>query len=197
MNFLAAIFAFLGLSQVAQAAPAASTATGAAAVQDAQSIPKSGPLTQRQVELLAQKVVKNHFPNVDWKMLVCMAYIESGFNASATRNEYYSSGKLRDTSYGLMQVLLGITAPDIYSRLGARSYGAPTAQRLRDPETSLYYGAAYVNWLRRHSNTTRSAEWIVRAYNGGPGWNTTTTGRSMTLNHWNKYQAARRRFYGG
>lgn len=194
MGFFTAILAFFGIVPAATVA-AAPARVSTQAVQDVQSIPKSGPLTQRQVESLAKKVVR-YYPNVDWRMLVTMAYIESTFNASAYRNEYNSNGTLRDTSYGLMQILVGLTGPDIYNRLGARAYGPPTAINLRDPETSLYYGAAYVNWLRTYGGRTRPPEFIVRAYNGGPGYSSSTKGLQMTANHWSKYQQAYRRMYG-
>lgn len=198
MGFFASILAMFGVvpastSSTALTAPAR---TGTQAVQDAQTIPKSGTLTQRQVELLAQKVTSRYFPSVSWRMLVAMAYIESTFNASSYRNEYNSNGSLRDTSYGLMQILVGTTGPDIFNRLGARAYGYPTAVNLRDPETSLYYGAAYVNWLRKYGGKARSAEFILRAYNGGPGYANSTKGLQMTATHWSKYQAAYRRMYG-
>lgn len=175
------------LNPVSQAVQAVGTT-----VSQTVSIPASGgKLSQAQVEKYAKLIVANFFPNVDWRMLVTMAYIESSFNPKAYRYESH----IKDASYGLMQVLLG-TAKWIYTDLGKRAYGTPTASNLYTPEQAMYYGAAYVNWLRTYKGVARSPEWIVRAYNGGPGWASTTNGKNMTLNHWTKYKKARDKLYG-
>lgn len=144
-------------------------------------------LTEAQVRNLAQSTVTSHFPRVDPNMLVSMAWIESSFRADAIRYEPH----INDGSTGLMQTLVG-TAHWLWEQMGARAFGEPTPQSLLDPAQSMYFGAAYVNWLRTYGGKARSEEWIVRAYNGGPGWETRAV--SQTANHWAKYQAARGRF---
>ena len=57
---------------------------------------------------------------------------------------------------------------------------------LLDPEKSIYFGAAYVEWLSNYGGKKRGVQWIVESYNGGPG-----NSNSQTKNHWNKYKAAR------
>lgn len=144
-------------------------------------------LTEAQVRELAAATTQIYFPRVDPNMLVAMAWIESSFRPDAVRYEPH----LDDGSTGLMQTLVG-TAHWLWEQMGARAFGEPTPANLLEPDRSLYFGAAYVNWLRTYGGKPRSEEWIVRAYNGGPGWE--KSGVTATANHWAKYQAARGRF---
>ncbi len=159
---------------------------------DLQVLPNSPQVTRAQVERIAQEMQRRYFPNVDWRMIVVMAWIESSFNPNAYRFESH----LDDASYGLLQTLLKNNALWMFQNKGATGMGRPDAQTLRDPIVSIYFGMAYVNWLRTHPSGRNTPEWIVRAYNGGPGWNGKPASRAMTLNHWNKYQTTRRAFYG-
>lgn len=208
MDFFARLFAALGFTAkpvTTTTARAATTPLSTVTIMQAESTLASNvQLTRAQVEALAKKITAQYFPAVDWRMLVTMAAIESTFMPNAQRKEYNSKGEVRDISYGLMQVLIS-TAEWLYASLGRRSYGPATVANLTKPETSLYYGAAYVNWLRRWNGLARSEEWIVRAYNGGPGWQTRQAKEteashqetlSKTLNHWNKYKRQKVAFYG-
>jgi soluble lytic murein transglycosylase-like protein len=143
-------------------------------------------LSRAQVEQLAQAVTSGYFPSVDPRMLVTIARIESSFNPLAVRYEPH----LGDASVGLMQTLFS-TASWLATQMGAGAFGVPTLADLTEPEKSMYYGAAFVSWLRTYGGRAQSEEWIVRAYNGGPGF--TVAG---TANYWTKYQAARADLWG-
>lgn len=153
----------------------------------------AGTSTSTDVRQLAQQTVTKYRLNVDASMLVAMAYIESGFKPNAFRAEL----AIGDASVGLMQTLLG-TAREMYDR-GYKAFSRPTMVDLRKPEVSMYFGAAYVDYLKqwygRNRSGSPSEEWIVRAYNGGPGWERgSASSLSNTANHWRKYQDAKRRF---
>jgi len=155
----------------------------------------TGALSRAQVEAIAQHVCASYFPNIDWRMVVAIASIESSFNPTAARTEYNSNGSVRDVSYGMMQVLTG-TASWLYTDLGARAYGAPTPALLSQPEANIYFGTAFLNWLAGYHGGGHTEEWVVRAYNGGQGWQSTAKGPSMTEAYWAKYQSRKASFYG-
>lgn len=71
------------------------------------------------------------------------------------------------TSYGLMQVL-STTATWLYG-LGYTALGAPTPALLSTAEGSMYFGCAYLHWLRNYEGNVQSDAFVVAAYNGGPG----------------------------
>lgn len=144
-----------------------------------------GRLTKEQVAAIVDKIGSAYFPKVDRRMVRAMVEIESDRAPYAFRPEPQVL-RPSNASVGLMQTLI-TTAEWIYSDLGARAYGEPSLATLTDAETSVYFGMAYINWLRTYRNEARSEEWIVRAYNGGPGGATI----SATLNHWAKYQRAK------
>jgi len=160
---------------------------GLALVLSQKVVASGGVMTAEQVRALAEDTVQRYFPAVDPVMLQAMARIESSYNPAAFRYE----ANLGDASSGLMQTLRS-TARWLWDDMGARAFGRPDYSDLTDPGVSMYFGAAYVNWLRRYKGQTRSEEWIVRAYNGGPGFST-----GATQNHWNKYQAAKAAITGG
>lgn len=141
----------------------------------------AGRLTAAEVKALVDDVCGAYFPNVDRKMIRAMIEIESARDPLAFRPEYH----INDASIGLMQTLER-TAQWLWDDLGYRAYARPTLDSLRAPNVSIYFGAACVNWLRTYAGQARSEEWIVRAYNGGPGFN-----NASTNNHWSKYQAAK------
>lgn len=192
-GFLAFLFELFGL-KAPQPAPATPQSVVSTTPQTARPVasnsepklPSNRVLTASEVLAGARYICATYFPQVDPMMLVAMAKIESNFNPQATRYEKH----LNDSSIGLMQVLL-TTAQDIFTRLKARAKGEPTREKLTMPMYALYMGAAYVNWLRVYGGVVRSEEWIVRAYNGGPGWSRSEKAKAMTLNHWNKYRQAR------
>ncbi len=157
-------------------------------------VPLAGGGGLLDVPALARQTVTRYNLSVDPAMLVAMAYIESSFKPDAFR---WEPARL-DASVGLMQTLKA-TAIQMFDA-GYKAMGnAPDYTELRHPEISMYYGAAYVDWLKkwhmRRRGTTPTEEWLVRAYNGGPGWEQgSASSLANTANHWRKYQDARRRF---
>ena len=147
-----------------------------------------GVMTATDVRALADETVRLYGFNADPRMLVAMAFIESSFNPRAVRVEPH----IEDASAGLMQTLSS-TAQWLYDDFsGYRDKGRPSLDDLMRPDVSMYFGAAYVDWLSRHPRLSGSEERIVRAYNGGPGTGAQTS--SQTANHYRKYLDARRRF---
>lgn len=144
-----------------------------------------GTLTKEEIEDLAKKVIAENKFDVDYKMIVSMAKIESNFKRFAFRYETH----LNDASMGLMQTLLG-TAQWLAKDMGYAKYGIPSYLDLSDPEKSIYYGCAYVNWLSNYRGVKRGEQWIVESYNGGPG-----RSNSQTQRHWKKYQKAKGELY--
>lgn len=151
-------------------------------------------LSKAEIKRLAFDTVEKYFPKVDPYMLMAMAQIESSLDPLAKRHEKH----LDDWSVGLMQTLVN-TAVWLFEEMGATRKGRPSFAELMKPEVSMYFGAAYVNWLRTFRGKSRGQEWIVRAYNGGQGWNIQRSNESdadfqrrlaMTANHWRKFQKA-------
>ena len=133
------------------------------------------------VDALVAQIVGEHFPGVDPKMVLAIARIESSLNPTAVRFEPHIS----DFSVGLMQTLVG-TAQWLHD-IGYREFGRPGFDDLLDMSVSIYFGAAFIDWLQTRSAVAgRETEVIIRAYNGGAGgW-----GRDATLAYWQKYQRA-------
>lgn len=154
-----------------------------------QAVAAGAVLSHEEILSLAQKTVQEHNFNADPKMLAAMAVIESSGNPTASRYEAH----INDISVGLMQTL-GETARWLASDMGYRAHGVPSNADLADPEVSMYFGAAYVDYLSNFRGVSRKPEWIVRAYNGGPYWKNNPVSVEMTQNHWNKYKAARMKF---
>lgn len=137
-----------------------------------------------EVKCLAEKTVNTYFGGVDPMMLRAMVEIESAREPTAFRAEPH----IGDGSMGIMQTLLG-NAQESYD-IGFTAKGRPEKfEDLADPEVSMYFGAAYVNRIRAWRGRSRSEEWIVRAYNGGPGGAT----KSYTQGHWDRYIKAKQR----
>lgn len=137
--------------------------------------------SQAEAAALAARVVSENGFNADPQMLAAMAMIESSGNPLALRYE----SSINDASVGLMQTLLG-TARWLATDMGYERYGVPDLTDLTSAEVSMYFGAAYVHWLSSYKGVSRSEDWIVMSYNGGPGEN-----NPMTRNHLAKYRAAR------
>jgi len=138
--------------------------------------------SESQVRELAKRVISENGWSINPEMLVAMAKIESGFNPLAIRYE----ALLNDASIGMMQTLLS-TARWLATDMGYTKHGIPDMSDLIEPEVSMYFGAAYVNWLSNYSGQARAEQWIVMSYNGGPG-----ADNSQTQNHWNKYIEVKR-----
>jgi soluble lytic murein transglycosylase-like protein len=100
--------------------------------------------------------------DVSPEMATAIAKIESGFDPGAVRQE----PRINDASYGLMQVLAG-TAQWL-SGLGYTAVD-PSPQSLLTSEGSMYFGCAYLHWLRNYKGQPRDDAFVVAAYNGGPG----------------------------
>lgn len=161
---------------------------GLVATVKATTVAASEILTQSQVANLARSVTSQYFPNVDPNMIRAMVEIESSRNKNAFRYEWH----IQDASTGLMQVLAG-TAKWLYDDMGYRKImsKSPTMADMFEPRISVYFGAAYIDWLQKFHRSKKggeaSEEWLVRAYNGGPGG----AGNSQTAHHWSKYQTAK------
>ncbi|MBC7135097.1 MAG: transglycosylase SLT domain-containing protein [Oceanibaculum nanhaiense] len=141
-----------------------------------------GALSIEQVAQLVNRVNAQYFGGrLDPLMLRAMIEIESGRNPTAVRFEAH----IPDSSVGLMQTLQG-TAEWLAKDMGYSAFGVPSYTDLLNPETSVYFGASYVDWLRRYRGVSRSERWIVESYNGGPG-----NSNAQTENHWRKYVAAK------
>lgn len=68
--------------------------------------------------------------------------------------------------WGLMQVRPGTAEwmhDNGYTRL------APTQANLRTEHGGIYFGTAYLDFMARRY-PGKSQDWLIRAYNGGPGW---------------------------
>lgn len=146
--------------------------------QESASWPKR--LNRQQVYSLAKSTVNQFGLKADPLMLTAMADIESDFDRFAHRNEPH----INDASYGLMQTLYG-TASWLYDDMGYRGKPLNGPADLYDPAVSMYFGAAYVDWLVRTYGGTE--EQIVRRYNGGPKGDE----RTATLAHYAKYEIAK------
>lgn len=137
------------------------------------------------IRQLATRIIEQNNFDLDVNMLVAIAYIESSFNPEALRVEPH----INDASAGLMQTLI-TTAQWLARDMGYRNYGFPELSDLMDAEVSMYFGAAYLDYLKNTRRDLDTEEKIVRGYNGGPaGFK-----RSATLPYWQKYKRAREKF---
>jgi soluble lytic murein transglycosylase-like protein len=126
----------------------------------------------QDVKALAQRLIAQYGFNVSPCMATAIAILESGdithpengFNIYAAR---YEPG-IDDTSTGLMQTLTG-TAQWLARDMGYRAKGIPDAAALFDPETSMYFGISYLDFLKKYAGGARSDSWVVQSYNAGPG----------------------------
>lgn len=157
-----------------------------AALTSTKTLALGSRMSRAEVLRLAGDVTARHFPGVDPIMLAVMAEVESSRNPLAQRVEPL----INDASIGLMQTLIS-TARWLAQDMGYDAYGVPEAADLLDPVQSMYFGAAYVNWLRTYRGQARSEEWIVKSYNGGPG-----ADNAQTRHHWAKYKAVKAELMG-
>lgn len=183
---------FGGTTTTTTPAPSVPSSTPVGGAQSS-TLPTNSYLTKEQVHSLAQRLISVYGFLVSAQELTVTADIESSFRPWVYRNETRANGTVWDTSWGLMQTLLG-TAQDMYNK-GYKAMGMPTSDALKKPEVSMYFGAAYKDWLRR-SYPGKSPEWYVRAYNGGPGWEKTQNGPANTAVYYTRYLNARRKLYG-
>ena len=145
--------------------------------------------SQPQVsQLVLDTLKKPRLSDVDPIMIQAMIKIESNNNPLAARYEPH----LGEASLGLMQVLPS-TAKWLASDMGYTYYGRIIKDdQLLEPEIAVYFGAAFVDWLKTWKGKTRSEQWIVESYNGGPN-----NSNSQTQNHWRKYQEAKAKILRG
>lgn len=155
----------------------------------------AGALPRHEVLALAERTVSQFRLPAAVPMLVTMAWVESSFRPAVIGDD--------GTSFGLLQVSRS-TATWLAGDLHYSGFGGQLSNAdLLRPEVSMYLGAAYVAWLGRYRGIARSEEWIVRAYNGGPGWDLPadhpswqTRNRALVLSntarHWDRYRAAKR-----
>ncbi len=153
-----------------------------------------GPLwTLENVRAVAGTTVRSFNLRVDPDLIARIAWIESSnrereadavrFNTTALRFENH----IGDASAGLMQTLVG-TARWLAKDMGYTAFGVPTLDTLlSSPQASIYFGAAYLDYLSRYRGQARAEEWIVRSYNGGPG----NVGNA-TADYWDKYLDAKK-----
>lgn len=153
------------------------------------SFPSNRALTLDEMYDLAVHVTQTYgLENINESHLVTYAYVESSFQPYVTRNE--SGGR---KSVGLMQTLIG-TAQDMYNK-GYKAVGEPNEETLKNPIISMYFGAAYIQWLKRNYPRMAYAygnyeEFFIRAYNGGAGWQQSEVGRNGTANYFKKWKSA-------
>lgn len=175
---LAAVLAFFTATRTG--AKAVGAVTGALS-----GYGSDGALSIMEVQGLAENMAAVEFPQLSPQMLVGVAWIESSFRPTAFRLEPH----VGDASVGLMQTL-GKTAAWLWD-IGYRSVGngdrRPDVTDLVDPTISMYFGGAYLHYLSGYGGAARDEQWIIRAYNGGPGG----ANKSYTEAYWAKYQAAR------
>lgn len=119
----------------------------------------TGRLSLAQVQALAAQTVSRYGFAADPTMLSIMAFVESSGNAAIG---VHPDG----VSIGLMGVTL-LAARDNAGR-GHLSYPA-AADALMTAEGSMYHAAAYVDWLKSWGGRAQPDEWVIRAYNAGPG----------------------------
>ena len=170
--------------------PAGNTLNGAPPVPGAKprilTYPQNRPLTDEEVFQLANHMTHHFGGRVNQFDLMASAWVESSFRPWVERYEAH----LGDYSVGLMQVLT-TTALDLFDK-GYTAFGRPTRSSLKNPAVSMYYGAAYFDWLRK-AYPGRNLEWYVRAYNGGPGHNYS----AATTAYWAKWREAAAVYGGG
>ncbi|GLU05034.1 hypothetical protein SLE2022_221590 [Rubroshorea leprosula] len=137
-------------------------------------------LTQIEMKAVADIVIHRHFDSkLDPEMICAIAELESDRQPLAIRYEK----KIKDTTIGIMQ-LLPKTAEWLSGEHGYQSYqvqGIPDL--LFRPFVSVYFGAAYLEWLSNFEGKERSEEFVVRAYKGG----TKQATHKSTLPYWKRY----------
>lgn len=146
-------------------------------------------LSVYDIHAIAQQITAKHNLNASACMVAAMSMVESGdyrdmsagVNTLATRNEPH----IGDKSIGVMQTLYG-TAKWLADEMGYNAYGSPSVADLYNPEVSVYFGAAYIDWLSHYRGLERSERWIVESYNGGPN-----ASNAQTQNHFAKYSQAK------
>lgn len=124
--------------------------------------------------------------NVPWRWIKAVALNESDYGrypsvALGIRNPDDLEGSVSDDklSYGFMQMTLS-TAQWLVPGI--------TARDLNNPAVSIDLGARYLRWLMdRPASQGGDREWVIRGYNGGPGWAVTSKGPAMTAVYYERF----------
>ncbi len=101
-----------------------------------------------------RKVKRESFPEVEEALVLAIIETESSFLPDAYRDE----PGIADASFGLMQVLMSTAA--MFGFVG-------TDDDLKEPETNIRYGMAYLDWLRKQTGGNEEA--VIMSYNEGLG----------------------------
>ena len=133
--------------------------------------------------LIKKEAAKGKIP---WEWIKAIMIVESDLGRAKSvahglkyPNDIEKSKSSDGKSWGLMQVTLGT----------AQMFEANTTKEdLNNPETSVRLAVKYLNWLY---SKNKNEEWIVRAYNGGAGWQKTKLGTPLTKIYWEKYLKAK------
>jgi len=153
------------------------------------SLPSEWPkyVTSEQLHVLADQTVKRYSLRPSPELIVTIATLESGSYSNPGRHNRFGNryeSHIDDTSYGLMQNLYRNNARWLHDSMGYTGKPLASPDSLYDPETSVYFGAAYLDWLiRTYGGTT---EQIARRYNGGPRGDRV----AQTAEYWRRYQIA-------
>lgn len=130
-------------------------------------LPTDRTLHRFEVERLARELVTAYGFVVRPELAVAIAFQESSFRPWVVGDD----GK----SFGLMQLLhppsdlAKSTAIWLHDQIGYQQFERPTVATLKRPEDSMYFGLAYLDWLRRYAGIPRPEAWMVMSYNAGPG----------------------------
>ncbi|XP_012087347.1 uncharacterized protein LOC105646157 isoform X2 [Jatropha curcas] len=137
-------------------------------------------LTQTEMKAVAEIIVRRHFDSQILPAMLCaIAELASDRQLLATRYDK----KTKQTTVGIMQ-LLPATMEWLIRDLGYRVYkGEGNPDILYRPFVSVYFGAAYLQWLSNFERQERSEEFVVRAYKGG----IEKANHKSTLQHWKRY----------
>lgn len=130
----------------------------------------SEQLPVKTVRSFAESEIRAQGFRISADMVVRIAWIESSNRARSAGQMRFDPSAVGDggRSIGLMQTRL-TTAQDLALNFGYTTFGVPSRDDLFGPQASIYFGAAYLDWLSHYGGRRRSEEWIVRSYNGGPG----------------------------
>lgn len=115
-------------------------------------------LTRVEVKAVAQIIVQRYFSTrgIEAASLAALSEVSS---------MRYVNGQRSRT--GLMGIDFP-TAAWLYRDIGCNKYKVQSVDDLFNPFVSMYFGAAYFDWLSEYKERKRSLEFVVQAYFGGP-----------------------------
>ncbi|GAQ78254.1 hypothetical protein KFL_000100200 [Klebsormidium nitens] len=130
-------------------------------------------LTAREVTAVAEITVQRHFRGeIDPSVLAALAEV------SSKRLLYGRQGT------GLMETELETVLWLASCNPRYAVYPGASLADLSRPFVSVFYGAAYVHWLSKFEGKSRSEEFVVRGYCGGPNGSSS----AETLPFWQSYR---------